>query len=313
MTPANDASIEILTKSYRGDFEHCSLLCESMDRFIPGGITHRIVVPRSDMALFSRLANAGRAIVAEDDLLPAWFWRVPLPSPRWRRLFLLPRRDVYLTPFSLPVRGWIAQQIMKIAAAATSTADIVVHIDSDNVFIRPFAVQRIVRDGKVRLYRDPKPVGLATHARWQHSAGRLLGLPDQSFYGGEYIDPFVVWKASVVRGMVARMEAVGGSDWIRTLARTRHFAEYVLYGVYADRVAGFGDAGLEPQEFSLCHSRWSDDFADDSDIDRFVEEVQPYHLTCLIQSTIGSDQEQRKRIFARVTEAAHRQDAANVP
>jgi len=302
-------SIEVLTKSYRGDFEHCVLLCESMDRFVPENITHRVVVPQSDMRLFSRLATDQRTIIAEEDLLPSWFWRVPMPSPTWRRMLKLPRRDIYLTPSSPPVRGWIAQQIMKIAAAAVSSADIVVHVDSDNVFIRPMGTENIIRNGKVWIYRDPSPVGLDTHRRWQHVAGKLLGLVDREFYGGEYIDPLVVWKTSVVRGLTDRIESVSGTGWIKALARTPHFAEYVLYGVYADQVLGFDAAGLVPEDFSLCHSRWNDTFADEADMQSFVESVQPHHLTCLIQSTISHDSDLRRKLFARVTEFARIQDA----
>lgn len=307
---ADVPSIEILTKSYRGDYEVCRLMCASVDRFVPAEIAHRLVVPHADMTLFSPLATQRREIVAEEDLLPGWFRSLPLPGPRWRRLLRLPRRDVYVTPFSLPVRGWIAQQIMKIAGAAASRADIVVHVDSDCAFIRPFSTQAVYRDGRVRLYRDPVPVGLETHTRWQRNAGRLLGLPDAAFYGGEYIDQFVVWKTSVVRGLTARIEEISGRNWIATLARTRHFAEYVLYGVYADRVLGFDAAGLSPESFSLCHSRWEEGFAGEAGVQAFVEAVEPHHLICLIQSTIGESLAQREAIFARITEFAARQDAA---
>ncbi len=93
------------------------------------------------------------------------------------------------------------------------------------------------------------------------------------------------------------------------MARTPHFAEYVLYGVYADQVLGFDVAGLVPEDFSLCHSRWSDAFADEADMQSFVEAVQPHHLTCLIQSTISHDSKLRRELFARVTEFARIQDA----
>lgn len=305
---SDTASIAIITKSYRGDHECCRLLCESVDRFVPADIRHTLVVPQADVALFAPLANARRDILAEEEVLPRWFRRIPLPPPQWRKRLFLPRRDVYATPFSLPVRGWIAQQIMKIAAAAMSRADILVHIDSDNAFIRPLDPSRLVRNGVARIYRNPQPVGLATHTRWQHAAGRLLGLEDSAFYGGEYIDPFVVWKTSVVRDLIARIEAVSGTDWIKTLARTQHFAEYVLYGVYADRIAGFEASGLSPENFSLCHSRWSDEFAGEAAIREFVEAVEPHHLTCLIQSTIATAAQSRARVFARVTEFAARQD-----
>lgn len=301
---------ELVTLSFSRDFEACRLMCESAERFVPEGMEHRVIVPRADLPLFAPLASARRRLVAEEDILPWWFRRMPMPSPRWRRLLRLPRRNIYITPFSPPVRGWIAQQIMKIAAADQSKADVVVHIDSDTVFVRPLRPEHLCPDGRVRLYRDPQPAGLETHALWQKVAGQLLGLPEKTFYGGEYIDSCVVWKTSVLRGMTQRIADISGSDWLKTLCRTPHFAEYVLYGVYADQVLGFDAAHLVPESFSLCHSRWSGDFESDEAIDAFISAVKPHHVTCLIQSTIGSSLDLRRDIFARVTDVAARQDMA---
>ena len=301
-------SIELVTKSYRGDFDVCSVLCESVDRFVPESVTHRLVIPRADMAIFKPVVNHRRLLVAEEDLLPAWFVRAPMPSQRWRKRFHLPRRDIYLTPFSMPVRGWIAQQIMKIAASLESPADVVVHVDSDTAFIRPFPFEQISREGGVRIYRDPEPTGHASHTLWQEAAGRLLGLPPSSYYGGEYIESFLVWKTSVVRGLLERLEQVSGRSWITTLARTPHFAEYVLYGVYADHVLGFEAAGLVPSSAPLAHSRWSGEFAGPEDLNAFVASVKPEHVLCLVQSTLAEGLEGRRQIFDDVTNAAALQD-----
>lgn len=301
---------ELVTLSFSRDFEACRLMCESADRFVPESMEHRIIVPRADLALFAPLASARRRLVAEEDILPWWFRRMPMPSPRWRSLLRLPRRNIYLTPFSMPVRGWIAQQLMKIASVQQSKADVVVHIDSDTVFVRPLRPEHLCKDGRVRLYRDPKPAGLDTHALWQKVAGRLFGLQEKPFYGGEYIDSCVVWKTSVLRGMTDHIARISGSDWLKTLCRTPHFSEYVLYGVYSDQVVGVDKAGLLAESFSLCHSRWSGDFENDAEIDAFIEAVEPHHVTCLIQSTIDSSLDARRDIFARVTEFAARQDAA---
>lgn len=306
-------SIELLTLSYRGDYEVCSILCESVDRFVPNEIGHRLAVPRADLELFSHLATPRRQLVAEEDILPSWFRRLPMPSPRWRRFLRLPRRNIYLTPFSMPVRGWIAQQIMKIAAAANSKADIVVHIDSDNAFIRPFSYELITQNGRVRLYRAPEPTGHDDHVVWQQAAGRLLGLPKKNFYGGEYIDSLVVWRTEVVRGLIQRIEEVSGRPWIVALSRSPHFAEYVLYGVFANHVLGFEAAGLFPESRSLAHSRWSGGFDGEEAVQAFVDSVESHHLSCLIQSTLSENMERRRDVFERVTAAAARQDGRLEP
>lgn len=297
-------SASLVTCSFSGDLDVCGLLCESVDRFVPAAIGHRLYVPRKDMPLFQRFASPRRSIGAQEDLLPGWFWQLPLPAPPLRALLRLPRRNIYLTPYSAPVRGWIAQQIMKIAAAASAETDIVVHVDSDNAFIRPLQMQDIWRDGRARLYRNPEQVPLAGHRLWHSAAGVLLDLPRSDFYGAEYIDQIVVWKRDVVRAMIARIAHVAGRDWRIALARTPHFAEYILYGVFADLVAGLEEAGLFGTEKSLCLSRWSGAFSGVDDEAAFLAAIEPQHVACLIQSTIAMTLDDRRRLFERAAAIA---------
>ena len=169
-----DASL--LTLSYSGDFEYCRLLCESVDRFAPG-LSHRLFVPTPDIGLFAPLRGAHRTVGSQDrDLLPFWLKKIPMPGPGLRRWLRLPRRNIYLSLYSPPMRGWIAQQMMKIEAAAGSSTEIVLHVDSDGVFIRPLTEGFLVRpDGAVRFYRNPHCETHATHILWREVACRLLG------------------------------------------------------------------------------------------------------------------------------------------
>jgi hypothetical protein len=301
--PAN-----LITCSFRGDLEVCRMLCASVDRFVPETIPHSLYVPRADMPLFADLASDRRTIGAQEDLLPRWFVKLPLPSPEWRRRLHLPRRNMYVTPYSPLVRGWIAQQIMKIAATARASAEIVAHVDSDSIFIRPLKLEHLARDGKVRIYRNPEMVEFETHRVWQEAAGRLLGLPPSRYYGAEYIDPLVVWRRSVIRRMTARIEEISGRDWRVALARTPHFAEYVLYGVYADQVLGLEEAGLMAEDFSLNHARWGDEFDGPAGVQAFIDALQPGHVASLIQSTMSTSMADRQAIFERLAARAAAQD-----
>ena len=302
-------SVRLVTCSYSGDLEVCRMLCESVDRFAPDEIGHTLFVPERDRPLFADLESSRRRIESQESLLPGWLWKVPLPGPSWRKRLRLPRRNVYLGPFGRPVRGWIAQQIMKIALAARASSDVVVHVDSDSVFVRPLRAGDLQRDGRVRLYRNPQMVELASHRLWHAAAGRLLGLPPSDFYGAEYIDPLVVWRRSVAVALTERIAAVSGRDWRAALALTPHFAEYVLYGVFADRVLGLEAAGLYPERRSLSHSRWAGAFADASEENVFVAALRPDQVACLIQSTIAVTPTARRRVFARLTALAALQDS----
>jgi hypothetical protein len=298
-----------MTCSFRGDFEICRMLCDSVTRFVPNTIEHWLIVPDADQAMFEPLATARCKIITESSVMPRWFVRMPMPAPRWRGLLHLPRRDIYLTPFSLPVRGWIFQQIRKIAATTAAKSNIVVHIDSDAAFIRPLKLERLVHGGQIHFFRDPYRVDLPPHRRWQQAAGKLLGLPPSDYYGAEYIEPLVVWDRAVALGMINRIENISRRNWMISLARTPHFSEYVLYGVYADRVLGLEAAKLYPDANPLCHSRWGGDpFINAADEAAFISAIKPQHLSCNIQSNNEMPLSKRAHVFERAVSFAAAQD-----
>ncbi|MDE2363327.1 MAG: hypothetical protein KGM42_11665 [Hyphomicrobiales bacterium] len=309
-TKTQRLTASLVTCSFSGDFEICRLLCESVDRFVPPDIAHILYVPARDVAMFSAFAGPRRTIATQESLLPRWFVKAPLPGPKWRARLRLPRRNVYLTPFSAPVRGWIAQQIMKISAAAVSPTEIVVHVDSDNAFIRPLRLDQLASGERVRLYRSPEMVDLPSHRKWHAAAAKLLGLPEADYHGAEYIDQIVVWRRSVVRALAARIAEIAGVDWRIALARTPHFAEYILYGVFADRVMGLDAAGLFPDAQSLCLSRWSGDFQDAAEEQAFIDAISSAHVACLIQSTLAMNAADRRGLFERAIDVAARKPAA---
>lgn len=310
MTAFTRASL--ITLSYGGDVDACRALCGSVDRFVDPAIAHTIYVPRREIALFAPLANARRRIEAEEDLLPSWMWRVPMPSRAWRRRLWLPRRNVFLTPYTRPMRGWIAQQMMKIQAAAQAADEIVVHVDSDNAFIRPMGLAALTKPEGVRLYVNPKHETGGSHRLWHREAARLLRAPSDDFHAGDPIDGIVVWRRSLVRAMIARIEHVGGRDWRRILAGTRHFSEYVLYGVFVETCVGFAASGHVIEPFSLSFGLWRDRPADARAEDAFLDTLEPRHLVCLIQSTIAMDDAERRALFQRVEARAAALDRSSV-
>ncbi len=311
---ALDASI--LTLSYSGDLAYCRMLCESLDRFAPAWMAHRLFTPTRDIPLFAPLATARRSIGSQDrDLLPSWLWKLPMPNPRLRNLLRLPRRNVYVSPYSPPVRGWIAQQMMKIAASAASPTEIIVHMDSDGVFVRPVTLDMLARpDGAARFYRNPQKSELETHRKWRDSACRLLGLSPSSIDAGDYIDFCVVWRRSIVRRMIARIEEVGNADWRKILARTPDFSEYTLYGIFVESL-GLKAAGHYAAEKSPVHAIWvvEEEPTCPEEEAAFVEALQPGRFACLIQSTMTMDLETRRGLIDRLIARAAMQDARSAP
>ncbi len=281
----------LITLSFSGDLDCCRLLCETADRFAPAGAAHLLAVPAADMPLFRPLAGGSRTLVPQEELLPGWLRKLPLPGPEWRRRLRLPRRNVYVSLKGRPVRGWIAQQIMKLNAAAGAATDTVLHLDSDTAFVRPLAAEALAKDGLLRLARFPGAADDAMHAPWHRSASALLGLPPTDYHGADYIDQFVTWRRANVRGLLKRIGEVSGRDPIEALAATHDFSEYILYGVYCEHVLGLTASGHTSAEESLCETVWSEGGG--------IPEVRPGRYGLGIQSTIPLSWDARRKIVGQ--------------
>jgi len=302
----------ILTLSYSGDYKYFRLLCESLDVFAPQGLKHLLYVPTRDQDLFASLATSDRTIKSEDSLLPFWLLKAPMPGPQVRRLLPFLRRNIYFNLRGRPIRGWIAQQIMKIAAAADSPTEIVLHLDSDICLIRSLTREVLVNEnGAVRFYRDPHAELPATHSLWRKVACRLLNVDSQSISQSDYIGTCVVWRRSVVRRMVQRIEEVAGTDWRVVLAREPHFSEYTLYGVFAEHL-GDADAGLFSTSQSQIHAIWDVDPLTHEQEDKFINALAPQHIAVLIQSTSKMRFDQRLSLLKRAKVQAHLQQSESM-
>lgn len=230
-------TMEIVTPSYLPDLELCRDLVDSVRRHARTAVRHRIIVPDAQRGAFAPLASDTVRIEGVRDVLP-------------KGLVKIPRANLWLntrTPW-VPVRGWIAQQIVKLAATAASTADAVLLVDSDVVFTRPFDLSTYTHEGRVPLYRLPGAVDarLPRHMLWDDVARRLVGAEATSAAERpDYICWPCLWRPDLVRDMLARVERVTHRPWWSAIARELHFSEMVLYGVYADEVRDVPDHTLD--------------------------------------------------------------------
>lgn len=250
-------SITILTMSYAGDFELCRLLCRTFDDFIAGNVDHLLTVPKADVHLFSTLNTRRRRVVPEDEFTPTWLSRMPSP-PEWiRRRLKFARRNFYFSCKGLPVRGWIAQQLMKIKASEQIGSDVVMHVDSDVAFVRPFDPSRLLLDGKAPLLRFPGQADTPTHRPWHDAAAAALNLKQRGYSGSDYISNCVVWRRATAAAMLKRIAQTTGGDPIVYLSRISNFSEYILYGVFCEFVEGIEAAGHFPTDRQICKTMWT--------------------------------------------------------
>ncbi|KQM81443.1 DUF6492 family protein [Agromyces sp. Leaf222] len=294
-------SLAIVTPSYAPDYENFARLHESVLRHAPEDVTHHVLVPPPDLRLFSQLASDRLQVHSQFDVLPRSF----VSTSRLSRLARLPRRfDVAAVNLARPwppVRGWILQQLVKLAFVASREEDVALIIDSDVLIVRDLD-ESMFRDGdRVRLYRSPGAVhaGMPQHIRWRTNAARLIGTPTPDPDAADYIASFLTWSPATVRALLGRVETVTGRPWAGVLASELALSECLLYGEY---VAAFGTDS--EQSFTSaetrCLSHWDPAPLDRAGADAFVHRLAAEHLAIHVQSTSATD----RAVLDRLADAA---------
>ncbi|MFC8038218.1 DUF6492 family protein [Paenarthrobacter sp. NPDC057355] len=226
----NKLSLAIITPSYAPDFELCVELNSSVLQNTDQDVQHHIVVTRRDLARFSQLANSRTTIHDVREFLPRSMLSVP-----GLNMWVNPKR-----PFP-PVRGWIAQQMVKLSAAASMKTDVALLVDSDVVVLRPLDAALYAPGAELPLFCVPDGVdaSLPGHRVWNAVARRLLGLPSvEALPLPDYVCCPCAWDPLIVRSMLKRVEQSTGLPWHIAIGRELHFSEMTLYGVFVDELCG---------------------------------------------------------------------------
>ena len=278
------ASLSVVTPSYRPDLELCRQLNQSLQKFGPADLTHRIIVPTVDLDIFAGIGDVRDA----SQYLPRSF--VPIPRNLWINL----RHPIP------PIRGWIAQQVIKLASAAQSTSSVVLLVDSDIVFIRPFSVDTFYRNGQTRFFRAANAVhiGMERHILWHRVARKLLGLPASDripFH--DYICWPMSWDPRIVRAMLQRVQEKTGKTWQSAIAAQLHFSEGILYGVYVDEVLGGTPYSADTM---LCMNYWDETPFDENALATFMSNASSSDVAVMISAKSGTPLEVRTRALAKI-------------
>lgn len=281
----------LVTASYAPDFRRCQLLCETIDRFVTGYTKHYILVEHRDIALFKQLETPNRIIIDENDLLPGWIRPFPDPTN-------FGRRRIWLSPKTMPLRGWHMQQLRRIAIAKYTDDDALIYIDSDVTFLKPFDCASFWRGNTMRLFRRDgdllRPVP-GDQLIWSENAGNLLGVTPVSIAGHDYIGTLIAWRRDVVIGMCNLIEKRSGKHWVAAIGRTRKFSECMIYGRYVDEVLNARGHYHDGEEF--CRIHWSAPAPTDAELVKFVEEMAPYQVAIGIQSFLGDGTDRIRKLF----------------
>lgn len=279
------STLSIVTPSFGPDFELCRDLHDSVLRFAPSSVVHQIIVPKRDLDQFSALAGPRCTVTPINDILPRSMWRLPQLN-----MWLNTRR-----PYP-PVRGWIAQQLVKMIAAAACDDKVVLLADSDLVFIRPFGAETYLSGDAARFYRKPDAIDVDTlprHVAWHDVSRQLLGikhvppmpLPD-------YICWPMAWDPDILRQLTRRVESVTGHQWIDAIGSRLHFSEGILYGVFVDEVL----RDIPGTDAMLCHQHTGEPLDLDS-LREFLSGVEPDEVCVMVSAKSDTPLSVRRQAF----------------
>lgn len=264
----------LITPTYLPDLARAELLVESVQRCCPG-LPHHLIVDHRDLAHFRHLGDRA-TIITSEDLLPWWIHRLP------------GRRSVWLSLRSRPSRGWIVQQVLKIAAASQIAADVSIFCDSDVAFVRAFnPTQSLVNAGTVGLL-DVEFINDEVRT-WTAVARSLLGVEESAAPPHGHVGNLICWRRENVVTMIAQIEAVTGVDWRKALMRLPTFSEYVLYGTHARAVLGYPRAGHHPSTLPLVKASWGLDLETPNALDDFFTVLDPATVAVMIHSKDAID------------------------
>lgn|SRR5215211_2015509 len=285
--------LAVLTPSFRGDAGLFADLHRSVLANTAPSVVHHVVVPPSDAPLFREHEGPRCTVWTHQDLLPRFYLSVPHASG----LTLNLRR-----PWP-PVRGWVVQQIMKMAGAAVIDARAVLIVDSDAVLVREATLDRFTHNGRLWHYRKDRAVtaGMERHVLWHNLARKLLGLPGVAVPPlPDYVSPIIVWDPIVVRSMMARIADSTGRNWVDAIAGQLHVSEFVVYGVFVDHVL----RGMAPLDGDLCHNYYGRVPLGPADAAAFADRMPSNALGVMISSHSHTPHELRREAFRRCRQIA---------
>jgi Family of unknown function (DUF6492) len=274
------SAIALITPTYSHDLERCTLLCESVDRYVVGFANHYLIVPDNELALFAKFNRGRRQVLPLSQLMPPWLKPLPRFVRRNNRQYWWARRGK-------PVNGWHVQQFAKIAAAFMVPETVSCMLDSDVAFFRPFDLSAMELPNRTPLFVAPGDVTerLPNHVTWVRTSHRLLGLEPPTFPADDYIGHIIFWDQQAVRNMAARIEQVTGLDWVDALYRAHAISEYMLYGYFVSNDAQALRNHCRITQ-SLCFSYWDKDPLDRIALERMLR-ATPEHCVAFSSASIN--------------------------
>lgn len=256
--------VAIITQSYRNDYRECRLLCESIDRFAPD-MDHFIFVNDEDVEMFQTMNYGNHKVYPKSTIMPWYMIRIP-----WRIL----GHHFHVSPFTIPVREWIVQQICKLGVFEVigSEYDAVFNIDSESIFMRPLDLSHWIKDGRYLMYQvDNSLIDEPNHDEYIAAATKLLkfgeNVNDVSKY--TYMSTPTCFVRDNNRELLNEIQSHSSlKSWKLALCNTYRFSENYTYNLYTYHRLGMANHfPVDYRSFTTIH------IAECTDVDNLIGKI----------------------------------------
>jgi hypothetical protein len=265
----------LITPSYAPDFERCKLLSETKNIHNRSELKHYIVVDKNDFALFNQLKKSDTVIITKEELLPNWLVKMPFFN----------KKNIWFNWKGLPVRGWLVQQLIKLAIAEYIEEEVLVFADSDVFFIRDFDLNRFIKEDKVRFFAQPDQVNIDNPhlPRWYYDASNLLNLEKPQFPVSNYMGQLVFWRKDNVIKLHRHLEQKNHRPWIEAICANWNVSEYILYGVFVEQILK-DTSGHYIDNCDLCHNYWEEESLHTNQLQNFFANISSESIAAMLSA-----------------------------
>jgi len=252
--------VTLVTPTYSSDRKCFAFLRESIER-CGIDLPHVAIVDHEDLSLFDEIAHRSRlTVLSTRDVLPR-----SLEARRYARQRKVDR--LVGRRASRRLRGWYAQQLVKLAAPAYVDTEACVMLDSDVFFVCPTSAADFVgASGKLHLVeRDRLAIAQAEHAMWQRDSAEFLGTTLDAPIA-DYSGSVVPMHRDVLLALQGHVESRYSTHWMEAFEHHR-VMEYTTYGVFTRWIDGLEHA--EPTTRPHAVTCWNT-----ADLDGFGAELR---------------------------------------
>lgn len=222
-------TLTLLTPTFRRDLERFALQRESIERCAID-LPHLAIVNTEDLDLFQNIPfRKNLTLLTTRQVLGK-------TMDRRRQVWRVSRKDYrhWITPAG--IAGWLAQQLMKLAAAAFISTDAFLCLDSDAFFVeRITAADFHGPDGRLHLYETTDDLDVEM-AEWYAHSLRFLGLKETGVPLRRFTHAPVPMHCRMVKEMQAMIEGRHRMPWMEAMIQGDRIMEYTTYGAYARHV-----------------------------------------------------------------------------